>query len=76
VVAAIPTGAILFIGALWLGAQTLTDISVDLRRNDRRRVLDAVRRGPAVSLLRENEPEIKARDARVLAARERAAVDA
>jgi preprotein translocase subunit SecF len=58
------------------GAQTLTDISVDLRRNDRRRVLDAVRRGPAVSLLRENEPEIKARDARVLAARERAAVDA
>jgi preprotein translocase subunit SecF len=27
VVAALPTGAILFIGALWLGAQTLTDIS-------------------------------------------------
>ncbi|PZU46167.1 MAG: protein translocase subunit SecF [Microbacterium sp.] len=75
VVAAIPTGAILFIGALWLGAQTLTDISLSIFVGT---IVAAYSTlfvaAPLYSLLRENEPEIKARDARVLTARERAAV--
>ncbi len=77
VVAAIPTGAILFIGALWLGAQTLTDISLSIFVGT---IVAAYSTlfvaAPLFSLLRENEPEIKARDARALAARERAAVAA
>ena len=77
VVAAIPTGAILFIGALWLGAQTLTDISLSIFVGT---IVAAYSplfvAAPLFSLLRENEPEIKARDARALAARERAAVAA
>lgn len=77
VVAAIPTGAILFIGALWLGAQTLTDISLSIFVGT---IVAAYSTlfvaAPLYSLLRENEPTIKARDARVLAARELAAVDA
>lgn len=76
VVAAIPTGAILFIGALWLGAQTLTDISLSIFVGT---IVAAYSTlfvaAPLYSLLREGEPEIKARDARVLAARERAAVE-
>ncbi len=77
VVAAIPTGAILFIGALWLGAQTLTDISLSIFVGT---IVAAYSTlfvaAPLYSLLRENEPAIKERDARVLAARERAAVEA
>ncbi|HYP73730.1 MAG TPA: protein translocase subunit SecF, partial [Microbacterium sp.] len=77
VVAAIPTGAILFIGALWLGAQTLTDISLSIFVGT---IVAAYSTlfvaSPLYSLLRENEPALKARDARVLALRERAAVDA
>ena len=77
VVAAIPTGAILFIGALWLGAQTLTDISLSIFVGT---IVAAYSTlfvaAPLFSLLRENEPEIRARDARALAARERAAVAA
>lgn len=73
VVAAIPTGAILFIGALWLGAQTLTDISLSIFVGT---VVAAYSTlfvaAPLYSLLRENEPGLKARDARILAARERA----
>ncbi len=73
-VAAIPTGAILFIGALWLGAQTLTDISLSIFVGT---IVAAYSTlfvaAPLYSLLRENEPAIKERDARVLAARERAA---
>lgn len=76
VVAAIPTGAILFIGALWLGAQTLTDISLSIFVGT---IVAAYSTlfvaAPLYSLFRENEPEIKARDQRVLAARERAAVE-
>jgi len=76
VVAAIPTGAILFIGALWLGAQTLTDISLSIFVGT---IVAAYSTlfvaAPLYSLLRENEPDIKARDARVAAARERAAVE-
>lgn len=77
VVAAIPTGAILFIGALWLGAQTLTDISLSIFVGT---IVAAYSTlfvaAPLFSLLRENDTEIKARDARVLAARERASVEA
>ncbi len=73
VVAAIPTGAILFIGALWLGAQTLTDISLSIFVGT---IVAAYSTlfvaAPLYSLLRENEPALKARDARTLSARERA----
>jgi len=73
VVAAIPTGAILFIGALWLGAQTLTDISLSIFVGT---IVAAYSTlfvaAPLYSLMREGEPELKARDERVLAARERA----
>ncbi|PZU27591.1 MAG: protein translocase subunit SecF, partial [Microbacterium sp.] len=59
VVAAIPTGAILFIGALWLGAQTLTDISLSIFVGT---IVAAYSTlfvaAPLFSLLRENEPEI------------------
>ncbi|WP_312676229.1 protein translocase subunit SecF [Microbacterium sp.] len=77
VVAALPTGAILFIGALWLGAQTLTDISLSIFVGT---IVAAYSTlfvaAPLYSLLRENEPALKARDARVLVARERALADA
>ena len=73
VVAALPTGAILFIGALWLGAQTLTDISLSIFVGT---IVAAYSTlfvaAPLFSLLRENEAEIRVRDARVLAAREKA----
>ena len=71
VVAAIPTGAILFIGALWLGAQTLTDISLSIFVGT---IVAAYSTlfvaAPLYSLLRENEPALTARDARITAARE------
>ncbi len=73
VVAALPTGAILFIGALWLGAQTLTDISLSIFVGT---IVAAYSTlfvaAPLFSLMRENEPEMKARDERVLAARDKA----
>ncbi|MFT4052323.1 MAG: protein translocase subunit SecF [Microbacterium sp.] len=76
VVAALPTGAILFIGALWLGAQTLTDISLSIFVGT---IVAAYSTlfvaAPLYSLLRESEPAIKDRDARVVAARDRAAVE-
>ena len=75
VVAILPTGAILFIGALWLGAQTLTDISLAIFVGT---IVAAYSTlfvaAPLYSLLRENEQDVKARDARALAARERAGV--
>lgn len=77
VVAILPTGAILFIGALWLGAQTLTDISLSIFVGT---IVAAYSTlfvaSPLYSLLREGEAPIKARDARVLEARELATVDA
>ena len=73
VVAALPTGAILFIGALWLGAQTLTDISLSIFVGT---IVAAYSTlfvaAPLYSLMRENEPGLRARDERVLAARETA----
>ena len=71
------SGAILFIGALWLGAQTLTDISLSIFVGT---IVAAYSTlfvaAPLYSLLRENEPALKTRDSRVLAARERALADA
>jgi len=76
VVAALPTGAILFIGALWLGAQTLTDISLSIFVGT---IVAAYSTlfvaAPLYSLLREGEPAVRAGDARVRAARERSAVE-
>ncbi|WP_243074790.1 protein translocase subunit SecF [Microbacterium sp. SS28] len=73
VVAILPTGAILFIGALWLGAQTLTDISLSIFVGTIVAAYSTIFvAAPLYSLLRENEPAITARDERVLTARERA----
>ncbi|MFL0566500.1 protein translocase subunit SecF [Microbacterium sp. 179-I 1D1 NHS] len=70
VVAVLPTGAILFIGALWLGAQTLTDISLSIFVGT---IVAAYSTlfvaAPLYSLLRENESDLKARDQRVLESR-------
>ena len=77
IVAALPTGAILFIGAFALGAQTLTDISLSIFVGT---IVAAYSTlfvaAPLYSLFRENEKPIKARDARVLAARAQAGVPA
>lgn len=77
VVAALPVGAILFIGAFWLGAETLTDISLSTFVG----ILVATYStlfvaAPLYSLFRENEPALKERDARVRESRTRAAVTA
>lgn len=73
VVAILPVGAILFIGALSLGARTLSDISLSIFVGTivaaYSTLFVAV---PLYSLLRENEPKIKQRDERVLEARSRA----
>ncbi len=70
VVAVLPTGAILFIGLVWVGAQTLTDLSLAIFVGT---IVAAYSTlfvaSPLYSLLRENEPAIKTRDARVLDAR-------
>jgi preprotein translocase subunit SecF len=77
VVAILPVGAILFIGATWLGARTLSDISLSIFVGTivaaYSTLFVAV---PLFALLRESEPKIKERDARVLAAREQAGVPA
>ncbi|KJL46312.1 Protein-export membrane protein SecF [Microbacterium hydrocarbonoxydans] len=77
IVAALPVGAILFIGAFWLGAETLTDISLSIFVG----ILVATYStlfvaAPLYSLFRENEPKIKARDAKILEARNKATVEA
>ncbi|WP_336645547.1 protein translocase subunit SecF [Microbacterium sp. USHLN186] len=74
VVAALPVGAILFIGSFWFGAETLTDISLSIFVG----ILVATYStlfvaAPLYSLFREKEPEIVAHDAKVREARERAA---
>jgi len=73
VVAALPVAAILFIGDFILGAETLRDISLSLFVG----ILVATYStifvaAPLYALFRQNEPNIKKRDARVLAARSRA----
>lgn len=77
VVAALPVGAILFIGSFWLGAQTLTDISLSIFVG----ILVATYStlfvaAPLYSLFREKEKPIADRDKRVLSARERAVTTA
>ncbi len=77
VVAILPTGAILFIGAVWLGAQTLTDISLSIFVGTIVAAYSTVFvAAPLYSLFREREPKIVAADGRVRAARERAGVPA
>lgn len=73
IVAALPVGAILFIGSFWLGAETLTDISLSIFVG----IIVATYStlfvaAPLYSLFREKEPAIAERDAKVLEARERA----
>ncbi|MGN8025839.1 protein translocase subunit SecF [Microbacterium sp. 22242] len=75
IIAALPVGAILFIGAFWLGAQTLTDISLSIFVG----IIVATYStlfvaAPLYSLFRENEATIKDHDKRVLGARSRATV--
>lgn len=77
VVAALPVGAILFLGTFVLGADTLSDISLSIFVG----IIVATYStlfvaAPLYSLLRENEPDIKARDTKVLANRELARVNA
>lgn len=71
VVAALPTAAILFIGALWLGAQTLTDISLSIFVGT---IVAAYSTlfvaAPLYSLLRENEAPITKRDDRLRVVRD------
>lgn len=77
VVAVLPTGAILFIGLIWVGAQTLTDLSLSIFVGTIVAAYSTIFvAAPLYSLLRENEPAIRARDQRVLAARELAGVPA
>ncbi len=77
VVAILPTGAILFIGLVWVGAQTLTDLSLSIFVGTIVAAYSTIFvAAPLYSLLRENEPGIKARDERVAAARELAGTPA
>ncbi|MGF3055261.1 protein translocase subunit SecF [Microbacterium sp. YY-01] len=74
VVAVLPVGAILFLGAFWLGAETLSDISLSIFVG----IIVAAYStlfvaAPLYSLFRENEPDIHEHDARVWKAREKAA---
>ena len=77
VVAALPVGAILFIGAFWFGAETLSAISLSIFVG----ILVATYStlfvaAPLYAAFRQNEPEILAHDKKVLQARERAAATA
>jgi preprotein translocase subunit SecF len=77
VVAILPTGAILFIGLVWVGAQTLTDLSLSIFVGTIVAAYSTIFvAAPLYSLLRENEPAIKARDERVGTARELAGTPA
>ncbi len=77
VVAVLPTGAILFIGAFALGAQTLTDISLSIFVGT---IVAAYSTlfvaAPLYSLFRENEKPVREHDDRVLAARDKAGIPA
>lgn len=77
VVAALPTAAILIIGLIWMGAQTLTDLSLAIFVGT---IIAAYSTlfvaAPLYSLFREREPNLVARDQRVLEARELAGTPA
>lgn len=77
IVASLPVAAILFIGAFWMGAETLTDISLSIFVGILVSTYSTIFvAAPLYSLLRESEPEIVARDAKVRELRARAAVNA
>ena len=77
VVAILPVGAILFIGAFAFGAQTLSDISLSIFVGTIVAAYSTIFvAAPLYSLFRENEPATKARDARVRASREKAGIPA
>ena len=70
VIAALPVAAILFVGAALLGAGTLRDIALALFVGSVVATYSTVFIGaPVYAHLRENEPEIKARTQRIMAAR-------
>ncbi|GAA4356900.1 protein translocase subunit SecF [Microbacterium rhizosphaerae] len=73
VVAILPVGAILFIGVFWLGAQTLSDISLSIFVG----IIVAAYStlfvaAPLYSLFRESESSIKSHDVKVRSARSKA----
>ena len=77
IVAALPVGAILFIGAFWLGADTLSDISLSIFVG----IIVATYStlfvaAPLYAFFRQNEAGIRAHDKKVLKARERVSEDA
>jgi preprotein translocase subunit SecF len=77
VVAILPVGAILFIGAFWLGAETLSDISLSIFVG----IIVAAYStlfvaAPLYSLFREGESKVRVRDKKVRSARDRAGVPA
>jgi len=77
VVAALPVGAILFIGALFLGAGTLVDISLSLFIGILVGTYSTIFiAAPLYSQLRENEPAIKKKSDRLATAASRSAVGA
>lgn len=74
VVAVLPVGAILIIGSFWMGAQTLSDISLSITVG----IIVAAYStlfvaAPLYSIFRENEPKIREHDKKVYALREREA---
>ncbi len=77
IVAVLPVAAILFIGAFWMGAQTLSDISLSITVG----IIVAAYStlfvaAPLYSLFRENEPKIREHDKKVRAREQAEAVDA
>ena len=72
VVAALPVASILIIGDFVLGAETLRDISLSLFVGIIVATYSTIFvAAPLYALFRQNEPDIKKRDARVMAARKR-----
>jgi preprotein translocase subunit SecF len=75
VVAALPVGSILFIGAFFLGADTLRDISLALFIGILVGTYSTIFiAAPLYAEFRENEPAIRKHDKKVLAARAKAPV--
>lgn len=77
IVASLPVAAILFIGAFWMGAETLTDISLSIFVGILVSTYSTIFvAAPLYAYFREKEPQIIARDDRVREIRERALADA
>ncbi len=77
IVAVLPTGAILFIGAIWLGAQTLSDISLSIFVGTLVAAYSTLFvAAPLYSRFREGEKRVKGRDSRVAQNREKAQIPA